>query len=426
MPYNLVDKEGFKLFVNALNPSYRLPSRTTLSNRKIPDLFKETKMKVESILSKTIYLGCQDMSDNHTGENLADAIQLILLEYDREINVGIGAITTDNGANVLKATAIRELSIEQRRYGLPTVKFPTYSKTRWWSLLDLIEIAISQELALASFLRSYKNGIHKDKMYNEEEMIVLKTLIHVLQPIRQISDNLAGETFVTASAIIPVIKIEENKLTETATNDSEINIDQTLKKTVLQTIVDLLHVRYNNNYILKMCTVLDPRFKFDVISLETHDAETSAIKTLIKEECIEAWEYWIKTSNNTLIIDSEPRTKKQNVGLTAIFDTFNQTQSTDREISLSDGIDKEIDAYFQVPKIKSSSTWWFSNESMFPKLHIMARKYLCIQATSVPSERVFSRAGNIVTDHRASLSDEHCSQLIFLSMNKKFIDKPFS
>lgn len=54
MPYNIVDKEGFKLFVNALNPSYRLPSRTTLSNKKIPD--KETKMKVESILFSTTFL----------------------------------------------------------------------------------------------------------------------------------------------------------------------------------------------------------------------------------------------------------------------------------------------------------------------------------------------------------------------------------
>lgn len=104
-------------------------------------------------------------------------------------------------------------------------------------------------------------------MYNEEEMIVLKTLIHVLQIIWQISDNLADETFVTASAIIPVIKIVENKLTETATNDNEINIDQTLKKTVLQTMVDLLHVRYNNNDILKICTVIDPRFMFDFLAL---------------------------------------------------------------------------------------------------------------------------------------------------------------
>lgn len=56
MPYNVVNKEGFKLFVNALNPSYRLPSRTTLSNKNIPDLYKETKMKVESILFSTTFL----------------------------------------------------------------------------------------------------------------------------------------------------------------------------------------------------------------------------------------------------------------------------------------------------------------------------------------------------------------------------------
>lgn len=96
-------------------------------------------------------------------------------------------------------------------------------------------------------------------------------------------------------------------------------------------------------------------------------------------------------------------------------------------MSLSDEIDKEINDYFQIPKIscnQSSSAWWFLNGSMFPKLYVMSRKYLCIQATSVASERVFSRAGNIVTDHRASLSDEHCSQLIFLSMNKKFVLKP--
>lgn len=293
------------------------------------------------------------MSDNHTGENLADAIQLMLLEYDREINVGIGAITTDNGANVLKAinnvsishvscfghsyniaikrvfkldevksamnkvkaiqnifgyswTAIREMSIEQRRYGLPTVKFPTYSKTRWWSLLDLMEVVVTQELALASFLRSYNNGIHKGKKYNEEEMIILKTLLHVLQPIRQISDNLAGETFVTASAIIPVIKILENKLTEIGNNENEININQTLKKTVLQTIVDLLQSRYNNNNILKICTALDPRFKFEI-----YNAENSIIKMLIKDECIKVWEYWIKSLNNTSISDPEPQKKKK-------------------------------------------------------------------------------------------------------------------
>lgn len=56
MPYSIVEKEGFKMFTKALNPSYELPSRSTLSNKRIPDLFKATKLKVEQILSEVIFL----------------------------------------------------------------------------------------------------------------------------------------------------------------------------------------------------------------------------------------------------------------------------------------------------------------------------------------------------------------------------------
>ena len=47
----------------------------------------------------------------------------------------------------------------------------------------------------------------------------------------------------------------------------------------------------------------------------------------------------------------------------------------------------------------------------------MARKYLCITATSVPSEQLFSTAGNIVSDKRSALLPENVEKLLFLHSN---------
>jgi hypothetical protein len=47
----------------------------------------------------------------------------------------------------------------------------------------------------------------------------------------------------------------------------------------------------------------------------------------------------------------------------------------------------------------------------------LARKYMAIPASSVPSEPIFSLAGNIVNKKRTMLSPENVNLLIFL--NKK-------
>ena len=48
--------------------------------------------------------------------------------------------------------------------------------------------------------------------------------------------------------------------------------------------------------------------------------------------------------------------------------------------------------------------WWKIHENRFPILSKIARDYLGIPATSAPSERVFSEAGNLITNKRTSLS----------------------
>jgi hypothetical protein len=43
--------------------------------------------------------------------------------------------------------------------------------------------------------------------------------------------------------------------------------------------------------------------------------------------------------------------------------------------------------------------------------------YLCIPATSVASERIFSTAGDLVTAQRSCLSGDQVDRLIFLKKN---------
>ena len=61
--------------------------------------------------------------------------------------------------------------------------------------------------------------------------------------------------------------------------------------------------------------------------------------------------------------------------------------------------------------------WWKLHQDDFPSLSKLALKYLCIPATSVPSERIFSLAGLVVNRLRARLSPEHVDMLIFLRKN---------
>lgn len=65
--------------------------------------------------------------------------------------------------------------------------------------------------------------------------------------------------------------------------------------------------------------------------------------------------------------------------------------------------------------------WWKSHESILPLLSRKARQLLCIPATSVPSERVFSTAGDILSAQRSTLKSKHVDYLIFLKKNMKVI-----
>lgn len=70
-----------------------------------------------------------------------------------------------------------------------------------------------------------------------------------------------------------------------------------------------------------------------------------------------------------------------------------------------------------IPMTSDPLVWWRDNQWHYPLLSNLARRRLCIPATSVPSERVFSTAGDIITAQRAALSPDNLDMLIFLKKN---------
>ena len=97
-------------------------------------------------------------------------------------------------------------------------------------------------------------------------------------------------------------------------------------------------------------------------------------------------------------------------------------QSTATTPSPSEQVAQEMDRYLHHPIIDVKSfhlEWWKAQEKQFPLLGRLARRYLCICATSVPSERVFGAGGNIVTTSRSSLKPARVDQLVFLATNLK-------
>lgn len=61
--------------------------------------------------------------------------------------------------------------------------------------------------------------------------------------------------------------------------------------------------------------------------------------------------------------------------------------------------------------------FWKNHFSVLDPLTELVLKYACIPVTSVPSERIFSKAGQIVSQRRNRPSPKNVNILIFLNKN---------
>ena len=80
----------------------------------------------------------------------------------------------------------------------------------------------------------------------------------------------------------------------------------------------------------------------------------------------------------------------------------------------------ELEQYFKLlyyrPRNEDPLLWWKQNASIFPLIKTVAKVYLSVVATSVPSERLFSKAGELISTRRNRLKPKNINMMLFLNM----------
>lgn len=233
----------------------------------------------------------------------------------------------------------------------------------------------------------------------EHQWVLMSDIITVLKPLNVATTVLCSENQVTISLVLPIIhSVIKNHLNMNITGRPDT---EKFKNILVVSLTDRFNLNSNKETVHSLASFLDPRSK----QLTFEDNEK---KNLIK----------IAIDNMIENLDRNEVTENENVNYasnSALDFIFHNSQ-----VSINDSR-SELDMYIQDTEINhnlSPLEWWKTKEGKYPRLAKIAKKYLCIPATSASSERVFSTAGNIVTSKRTCLLPENVDLLVFLHKNK--------
>nr|XP_054600927.1 E3 SUMO-protein ligase ZBED1-like [Nothobranchius furzeri] len=455
------DVEGvrFKKMIKTLDLRYEFCSRNRTSEPYLSlTIHYMSNWELHSATLQTTYF-----PEDHTGEHIAAGLREALETWGlKEENMT--CMTTDSGSNMVKALDLngwtrlpcfghrlhlaiengsrdppieratsvckkvvstfslswkkkRALTNAQASMNLPQQKLKTESPTRWGSRLAMIERILQQEKAISHVLKSDKKTKHVAPTW--QDLDVVDSIKKALGPLRDFTDALSGEDYVSASYVKPVLYLLHNNLLKPEDDDTELTAQ------IKTSIVNYLTEKYQDpvtDALLDMASLVDHRFKTQYIHTTKKEQRLSRAVAELESLLTPESEHPVPSTSSTSQSQSPEAqpAKKARKSLACFFKTAAVPSTSTEEPTLRELIEKELQAYLSTPNVDSEMNpleWWKAHEVFFPKVSQLAQKYLCIPATSSPSERVFSTGGNIVTCQRAALKPDKVDKLIFLAKN---------
>lgn len=240
----------------------------------------------------------------------------------------------------------------------------------------------------------------------------MKLIVSVLSAFEKATREMSSESFISLSKIIPLVHLLQGSLGGLATpavnetQSPEFRLKAELKRQLRRRFSQL-----ESNHTLSASTILDPRFK--KIAFSSADTAERTIERISGEVC-----NIIPDGTDESATTENTEKSVHESDLWGSFDKKVAEASTRRTNSVESAV--EIRRYVQeknIPRQEDPLAWWKKHTSTYPHLSQLFKKYLCIPATSVPSERAFSKAGELVSKKRSKLKPSNIHMLLFLNNN---------
>lgn len=246
----------------------------------------------------------------------------------------------------------------------------------------------------------------------------IEKLLKFLGPFYEATEEMSGSTYSTISVslrLLPLL-IEHSA---TSWQDPDLSIAARGIKSKLEEYENSI-----NSNLAYISFVLDPRLK------TTWLTEPTKTNTLLKlRQLIDNRDNGSSTQDAS--VESQQSSSTQQLPDTQ--QSTNAQQSSSAQQSFfkrifvnSSDVGDELDTYLKSPLEKDNvniTKYWKTNEKALPKLARLARIVLCVQPTSVASERIFSEAGLVDTDRRSKLSSDSFESTMKSSSWLKFISE---
>lgn len=198
---------------------------------------------------------------------------------------------------------------------------------------------------------------------------------------------------------------------------SKKSLESSVKETINILKHELTH-RFCNlemSNTLTMSTFLDPKFKYYALS--------KTVGEQIKTKIINAIALNIK--NTTQISPSTTVNfveDKNEYCIWGKFDAITSTITSQGTNTLKSII--EVNRYLEesvLIRTVDSIGWWREHSYNYPNLSNIVREKCCVVGTSVQCERVFSKAGFVLSERRNRLKPKKKNQILILNYNYKLI-----